>query len=99
MSSAAAAPPAAAAGAALGNAALAEPTPSQTYLFDLQGFYLLRGVLSAADCARICDRLHELEAADYEDAYVFAAISYQPRRPVVMIMIATTWLRRAVPGG
>ena len=48
----------------------AEPTPSQRNLFDLQGFVLLKGVLSAAECAALRSRLYELEAADYSDSWV-----------------------------
>jgi hypothetical protein len=47
-----------------------EPTASQRWLFDLQGFVLLRGVLSGAECASLRSRLYELEAVDYPDRWI-----------------------------
>ena len=39
------------------------------FLFDLQGFILLRGVLSPAECGALNGVLQELEEREYEDAW------------------------------
>jgi len=39
------------------------------FLFDLQGFLLLRGVLSQAECAAYLEKLYELEEREYADQW------------------------------
>lgn len=39
------------------------------FLFDLQGFIVLRGVLSSDECAAMRDVLYRLESQEYEDAW------------------------------
>jgi hypothetical protein len=46
------------------------PTAEETFLFDMQGFLLLRGVLSLGAVAALRARLLELEAADYPDEWM-----------------------------
>lgn len=42
----------------------------QEFLFDLQGFLLLRGVLSPAECAAFLQTLEALEQQHFEDAWI-----------------------------
>ena len=39
------------------------------FLFDLQGFLVVPGVLAPAECERLLASLRQLEARDYEDAW------------------------------
>ena len=61
------------------------PTAEETFLFDMQGFLLLRGVLSLGAVAALRARLLELEAADYPDEWmakwVLTALQSGLRRP------------------
>eukprot|EP01052_Picozoa_sp_SAG31_P013849 SAG31_NODE_844_length_11549_cov_2.985852_10_plen_230_part_00 len=47
-----------------------EPTPSQRFLFDTQGYLLVPDVLSRSEVARLLRKLRELEAVDYPDTWV-----------------------------
>jgi hypothetical protein len=42
-------------------------TLEDRFLFDLQGFLVLRDVLSPDECAALLDALRPLEAVDYPD--------------------------------
>lgn len=43
-------------------------TPEESFLFDLQGFLLLKNVLSAAECREILSALRRAEAREYDDS-------------------------------
>jgi hypothetical protein len=51
------------------------------FLFDLQGFLLLRGVLSKAECSAYEKKLRTLEANDYADSWQEALPPGPPGRP------------------
>lgn len=51
------------------------------FLFDLQGFLLLRGVLSKAECSAYEKKLRSLEANDYADNWQEALPPGPPGRP------------------
>ena len=42
----------------------------ERFLFDLQGFLLLRGVLEVGECQRLRQVVHDLEGRQYEDAWL-----------------------------
>ena len=43
-----------------------------TFLFDLQGYIILRGVLSQTECDEILGVLRDLESREYEDTWMEA---------------------------
>ena len=48
---------------------MSDVTMEDRFLFDLQGFVLLRGVLSAEECAAFLEILKPLESQDYPDTW------------------------------
>jgi hypothetical protein len=58
---------------------LTVPAPPETFLFDLQGFIVLRGVLSPPEVGSLRARLYELEAADYPDVSARISVSAPPK--------------------
>jgi Phytanoyl-CoA dioxygenase (PhyH) len=53
------------------------------FLFDLQGFLVLREVLSAAECAAYRETLQRLETQTYEDAWLASLPPGPPGRPTL----------------
>ena len=51
------------------------------FLFDLQGFLVLRGVLSQRECAELLEALQPLEARDYPDEWIQSLDPGSPGRP------------------
>lgn len=48
---------------------MTEITTEQRFLFDLQGFLILRGVLTSAECAGYRETLERLEKQDFDDSW------------------------------
>jgi hypothetical protein len=48
---------------------MTEVTIEEQFLFDLQGFLVLRGVLSESECAHYLETLQRLERREYEDRW------------------------------
>ena len=52
----------------------------ERFLFDLQGFLILRGVLSPDECAAYLEKLYELEKGEYADEWKTAVPSGRPTK-------------------
>ena len=50
------------------------------FLFDLQGFLLLRGVLSQAECAAYLEKLYKLEEREFADQWQQVSPSGRPTK-------------------
>ena len=48
---------------------MSKPTTEELYLFDLQGFFLLEGVLDDGPRQELLASVHDYERRDFEDAW------------------------------